>query len=208
MMKGLFARVCVACSLLLICASSAFTQERDLQLIASVINQQYCMVNASTDVVQLTLNLRYTNTGSQKLILYKGHRLFYQVFISRSKEEATARKYEIHTTHARYYDEQPEKINHHSPSGVFTILPPGASYETKQVIAVAIAREGSSKFNTSILPGAHVLNLTASTWYESRKLAEELRERWQRSGYLWADPVGSSFASFVVDNQRPAVSCH
>jgi hypothetical protein len=207
-MGRLFATVCVACSLLLISASSAFTQERDLQLTASVINQQSCMVNASTDVLQLTLHLRYTNTGSRKLILYKGHRLFYQVFISRSKEEAAARKYEIRTSHARYYDEQPEKINHPSPSSVFAILSPGASYETKQTIAVTIAREGSSKFNTSILPGEHVLHLTASTWYESRKLAEELRERWQRIGYLWSDPVGSSFAGFVIDNRRPAVACH
>jgi hypothetical protein len=196
-----------AALLLLLTSSPSFAQERGLQLTASVINQESCKVNASTDLLQLTLKLRYTNMGSQKVILYKGNRLFYQVFISRSREEASTRKYEIHTTHARYFDEQPEKINASQPGGVFTTLSPGTSYETKQVISVTVAREGSSRINASIPAGEHVLHLIASTWYESRKLAEDLRERWRRSGFLWAEPIASNFTGFVVDNIRPTIVC-
>jgi hypothetical protein len=195
-------------ALLMLNYHSTFGQEqRGLRLTASVIGQQSCRASESRDVLHLTVRLRYTNVGAKKLILYKGNRLFYQVYISRSREEAASKKYELHTTHARYFDEQQEKINAAQPSGVFTLLPPGASYETKQVIAVTVARGESGKTNASIAAGEHVLYLVASTWYESRKLAEELRERWQRSGFLWAEPVGSNLVGFVVDDSRPAIAC-
>ena len=193
--------------LLLIISARGFGQERDLQLTISVAGQESCRATAGTDLLQLTLKLRYTNVGSQRLILYKGNRLFYQVFISRSCEDTLARKYEMYTTHSRYFDEQPEKISAPQPGGVFATLPPGASYETKQVIAVAVAREGAGRVNIAIPAGQHVVNLVASTWYESRKLAEDLRERWRPRGFLWADPLGSNFAAFTVDNQRPAAVC-
>ncbi len=90
--------------------TAVFGQENNLQLTAGITGQRYCTVNASVDALQLTLQLRYTNTGSRKLILYKGNRLFFQIFISRGGEEAAARKNELRTTHSRYFDEQPEKI--------------------------------------------------------------------------------------------------
>ncbi|HKR02506.1 MAG TPA: hypothetical protein VJT09_17650 [Pyrinomonadaceae bacterium] len=203
-MRRLFAS---ALLLLLIICAPAFGQERDLQLTIGVVNQASCRANAGTDMLQLTLKLRYTNAGSRKLILYRGNRLFYQVFVSRSREDALARRFEMYTTHSRYFDEQPEKISAAHPGGVFVTLPPGASYETRQVIAVPVAREAASRVNVAIPPGEHVVNIVTSTWYESRKLAEELRERWSPRGFLWVDPVGSDFAAFTVDNVRAAAVC-
>src|SRR5947209_9389913 len=98
--------------------SSGLSQERDLQLTANVINQQTCAINAGVDELSLTLQLRYANVGNRKLILYKGNQLFYQVFVSRTAAEAATRKYELHTSHARYYDVQPEKIAGDSPGSV------------------------------------------------------------------------------------------
>jgi hypothetical protein len=188
------------------CATS-FGQERELQLTASIINQQSCMINSGVDALSLTLQLRYTNTGNRKLILYKGNKLFYQVFVSHSKDDATHRNYELHTTHARYYDVQPEKIAGDSPGSVFAVLSPGASYETMQTIVVTVARESTGQFNVSVAPGEHVLNLIASTWYESKKLAQDLRDRWKARGFLWTDSVASNSVALVIDNKTATTPC-
>jgi hypothetical protein len=200
-------RLFVPVVLLLFNYATVFGQENNLQLTTSIAGQRYCAVNASVDALQLTLQLKYTNTGSRKLILYKGNRLFYQIFVSRSGEEAAARRNELRTTHSRYFDEQPEKIAGSSPGSVFVTLSPGASYETRQVISLPVARDGNGLYNVSIPAGEHVLSVAASTWYESKKLGGDLRERWQSRGFLWTDPLVSNSISFVVDKNPPAVVC-
>ena len=204
-MRLLFAPV-TTLLLLFNCVTSP-GQERDLQLTTSILTERLCAVNASVDALQLTLQLRYTNTGRQKLILYKGNRLFYQIYISRSGEEAAVKRNELRATHARYFDEQPEKIASPAPGSVFAILSPGSAYETRQVISVPVARGGNGLFNVSISAGEHVLHLISSTWYESKKLADELRERWRTRGLLWTDPVVSSPVTFVVGKDRSAAVC-
>lgn len=202
-------RLFVPATILLLLFNSlvAQGQERDLQLAASISGQATCAVSQSVDALRLTLQLRYTNVGRRKLILYKGNRLFFQIFVSRGSSEAQARRNELRTTHSRYFDEQPERIISAAPGSVFTTLSPGASYETRQVISIPVARDGEGRFNVSIAAGEHVLNVAASTWYESKKLAEDLRERWRTRGYLWTDPVSSNAVAFTVDNQRATTVC-
>jgi hypothetical protein len=202
-MKRLFAST----ALLLFTCAAAFGQENNLQLTASIAGQRYCAVNANVDALQLTLRMKYTNTGNRKLILYKGNRLFYQIFVSRSGEDVLARKTELRTTHSRYFDEQPEKIISSSPGSVFTTLSPGASYVTQQVISLPVARDGNGLFNVSIPAGEHILNVSASTWYESQKIAMQLRERWRTRGYLWSDPLSSNSVAFIVDKNSTPVAC-
>jgi hypothetical protein len=182
-------------------------QERELELTVSIRGQQSCMVSANLDSLRLTLRLRYTNVGRRKLILYKGNRLFFQIFISRGQAGVEARSSELRTTHSRFFDEQPEKIVASAPGSVFTTLSPGASYETEQLISVPVARDGVGRFNVSIGAGEHLLNVAASTWYESKKLADDLRERWRTNGYLWTDPLLSNGVAFVVDENRSAAAC-
>lgn len=205
-MKRLFTPTAAISLLLLFTCATVIGQENNLQLTTSITGQRYCAVNANVDALQLTLQLKYTNTGSRKLILYKGNRLFYQTFVSRSGEEA-ARRNEMRTTHSRYFDEQPEKIASSSPGSVFTTLSPGASYVTQQVISLPVARDGKGLYNVSIPAGEHVLTVTASTWYESKKLGGDLRERWQSRGFLWTDPLASNSISFIVDKNPPTVDC-
>ena len=186
---------------LLLNGSTGFAQTRDLQLTTSLSRQQRCAASAGVDVLRLTLQLRYTNAGRQKLILYKGNRLFFQIFISRSGQD------ELRATHARYFDEQLERMTTSTPGSAFTILSPGAAYETKEVISVPVARDGNSRFNVSIAPGEHVLNVVSSTWYESKKLADELRERWRSRGLLWTAPIASGAITFAVDQNGATVAC-
>lgn len=204
-MRRLFAPATIL--LLLFNSLVAQGQERDLQLTASISGQATCAVSQSVDALRLTLQLRYTNVGKRKLILYKGNRLFFQIFVSRGSSDAQARRNELRATHSRYFDEQPERIISAAPGSVFTTLSPGASYEARQVISIPVARDGEGRFNVSIAAGEHVLNVAASTWYESKKLAEDLRERWRTRGYLWTDPVSSNAVTFVVDENRPTTAC-
>ncbi|MBA2733751.1 MAG: hypothetical protein H0U54_12765 [Acidobacteria bacterium] len=205
-MKRLFTPAIVL--LLLLNDATGLAQENNLQLTPSIMNQRYCAVNGNVDALQLTLSLRYTNTGRGKLILYKGNRLFYQMFISRSGEEAAARRNELRTTHSRYFDEQPEKIVASAPGRVFTILSPGDSYETRQIISVPVTRDGGKGiYNVSIGAGEHVLSVTSSTWYESQKIAQQLRERWRSRGFLWTNPLVSNSINFVVDENRAPIVC-
>ncbi|HUQ32647.1 MAG TPA: hypothetical protein VM095_11040 [Pyrinomonadaceae bacterium] len=209
-MKDLFALTAYALLFLLFKATAAPSQQRDLQLTASVIRQQSCAVSENVDALRLTLQLRYTNAGKEKLILYKGNRLFFQIYISRGVEAATAAatgKQELRATHSRYFDEQPEKITAPSPGAVFTTLSPGASYETRQIISVPVARDGAGRFNVSLGAGNHVISVTASTWYESRKLADDLRGRWLKRGFLWTDPLASNAVAFTVGKERAAAAC-
>jgi hypothetical protein len=182
-------------------------QERELQLATSIVNQQSCMVNDKVDALRLMLQLRYTNVGKEKLILYKGNRFFFQVFISRGGAEAAARKSELRATHARYFDEQPEKIVASAPGSVFTILSPGSSYETRQIVSVPVARNGDAIFNVSIATGEHLLSVASSTWYESKKVADNLRERWRTRGFLWTDPLFSNSVNFAVSGERSNAVC-
>jgi hypothetical protein len=206
-MRRLVGRFFLLATALFFSRATLFAQERDLQLTARVAGERYCVVSSDVDALQITLRLRYANLGNRKLILYKGNKLFYQIFVSRNLQDASARRYETRTTHSRYDDQQPEKIDDAHPSNVFTVLSPGASYEAEQVVTLPVARDEGKARRDVLTTGDHVLQVIVSTWYESRKLGEALRERWQRRGFLWTDMVGTQALSFNVDKNRTAVVC-
>ena len=55
----------------------------------------------------------------------------------------------------------------------------------------------------TLAPGDHTLQLSVSTWYKSRSLAQKLRQQWQRKGLLWFDPLASTPIRFTA--RRPEV---
>ena len=201
-MRRLAGRLFLSATILLLLCASVFGQGRDLQLTTRIATERYCAVSAGVDALHITLRLRYTNTGNRKLILYKGNRLFYQIIVGHSVEDIEARRYETRTTasHAA-------TTGHSHPGNVFTILSPGASYETEQVIALPIARDDGKSARDTLFEGKHVLQTVVSTWYESKTLAQTLRERWQRRGFLWTDMLIAPATSFNIDRNRSAVVC-
>lgn len=194
-------------TLLLLAGSiAAFGQDREVEFNVSILEQQSCSANSITDILRLVIRLRYVNVSKRKLILYRGNRIFYQAIISRMDETAIRRQ-EFRTSHAAYYDKQPEKIESKSPDSLFTILPPGASHDIRQTITVPLTKEGVGHVNVSIGAGEHLLNMVVSTWYESRKLGESLRERWRSKGVLLTDPLISNSVGFVVKAQDALPRC-
>ena len=174
--------------------------KQPLELTVEIVSQSYCAVNADAASLEMKVRLRYRNIGSQKIILYKGHDLFYQTRI-RSAPGNAAGPYEVWVVNSRYFDEEVEPIDQTSPSKVFLSLPPGAVYEREIMIGVGLVNDKVERGDSSIRAGDHTLQLIVSTWYKSRSLAQKLRQEWQRKGLLWSDPLDSRPIHFLA--QRP-----
>ena len=70
--------ICFGILLLLAAASAAVAQPKPMVLTAEILSQRYCSAGGDALSLELSVRLRYTNVGKEKLILYKGHDLFYQ----------------------------------------------------------------------------------------------------------------------------------
>jgi hypothetical protein len=177
-----------------------------LQLTVEIISQSYCAVTSDSSTLEIKVRLRYRNIGSQKIILYKGHDLFYQTRI-RSAPGSAAGPYEVWVVNSRYFDEEVEPIDQTTPSKVFLSLPPGAVYEREIMIGVGLVNDKVERGDSSIRAGDHTLQLIVSTWYKSRNLAQKLRQEWQRKGLLWSEPLFSAPIHFVAQRPRLLGPC-
>jgi hypothetical protein len=175
---------------------------RPLQLTAEVVGRRSC-AGGGLNILQLTLRLRYRNVGSRKLLVYRGKNLFYQTRI----RGGAGKPYELVVTNSRFNDAEAEAVDAPRPGGAFVTLRPGGTYEAEVVVGVGVVPEGSARSANTIAPGAHTLQVITSSWYESRKLAEELRERWRGSGLLWIDPVAAQPLNFEAGREAPAAPC-
>lgn len=195
---------------LLLGASSAAAQADSSGLVvtANILEKQYfCAAGSDVMTLQLRVHLRYTNTGSQKLILYKGEDLFYQAKIRPASVQEGARPYEIVVLNARYLEVENEALEQPAPGKLFTILQPGASYETETTLGVGVVGQGAPRARHAIFEGEHTLQLVVVTWYRSRVLAEKLSERWQRKGALWYTPVVTNEMRFRAERPQPSQPC-
>ena len=175
---------------------------KPIELTAEIVSQSYCAASQDSASLELKLKLRFRNIGNQKLILYRGHDLFYQTKI-RSAPGNPSGPYEVWVVNSRYFDQEFEPIDQASPSKVFVTLSPGAVYSTEIQIGVGVVTEKVDRGDSSIRGGDHTLQLIASTWYQSRAMAQKLRQEWQRKGLLWSDPLDSRPIHFLA--QRPSV---
>jgi hypothetical protein len=177
-----------------------------LELTAEIISQSYCAVNQDTAALELNLKLRYRNISKQKVILYKGHDLFYQTKI-RSAAGNPAGPYEVWVVNSRYFDEEVEPIDQASPGKVFVTLSPGSTDVREIMIGVEVVSEKVPQGDSSIRKGDHTLLLIASTWYQSRAMAQKLRLEWQKKGLLWSEPLDSRSISFRVQQPAAVAPC-
>jgi hypothetical protein len=173
---------------------------RPLQLTAEVVGSRYC-AGERLNILQLSVRLRYRNVGGEKLVVYRGKNLFYQTRIRGGAGKA----YEVVVTNSRFNDAEAEALGDRRPGGAFVALRPGGTYETVVVVGVGVAH--GERGTNAIAPGEHTLQITTSSWYESRRLAEQLRERWRGSGLLWIDPVAAQPLNFNAGLEAPAAPC-
>lgn len=199
----------VAAALSLACAGQVRAQAEapKLTLTIAIEGQQYCVNSPAMTTEQLRLRLRFTNAGNQKLILYRGDDLFYQAKIRPAQSALQPKPYEIAVLNARYLEQENEPIEQPSPGRLFIILQPGASYEMETTFGLGVVPQDARRDRHAVVEGEHTLYLIVSTWYRTRALAEKLRQRWQRKGYLWADPVVSNALTFRAERPPSAQPC-
>lgn len=176
-----------------------------LLLTAEVVGRRYC-AGERAGILELRLRLRFHNASRGRLIVYRGKNLFYQTRIRGGREGA---RYEVVVLNSRYNDAQVEVVNGRRPGVAFVTLSAGETYEEEITVGVGISdgAEGAARGTNSITTGEHTLQVVTSTWYESRKLAEELRLRWMKHGHLWFDPVASAPVTFNVGRDVTAGAC-
>jgi hypothetical protein len=152
----------------------------------------------------MNLKVRYRNGGNRKLILYRGHDLFYQ---TRIRSAGVAEPYEVLFLNSRFFDQEIEAIDQAVPGKVFVSLSPGGVYERKLPVGIALVPEGVERGNSAIGAGDHTLQLIVSTWYKPRSLAEKLSKQWEQKGLLWFDPVVSPPIHFLAARPTPPAPC-
>lgn len=185
--------------------SASGQSQKQLELTINIVEQSYCSIDQKTSL-QLRLKLRYTNLGPQRLIVYNGHDFFFQTKIRPENSAATPAS-GVLLLNMRYFDEELEKIDARSPSRVFVKLAPGASFERELMTGVGVAENSASPSENTVSPGTHILQLIVSTWYQSPKLADKLRQQWQREGLLWSQPLYSVPLKLTIEKPRTISPC-
>lgn len=175
-----------------------------LELKASVLEQRYCRDGGES--LRMELLLRYTNKGTERLILYKESRLIFGYLISRSVK-AAARKHYLETVRFEIaFPPEQELFDSSGPGAAFAILEPGASSMTHSEVDIPIL--DASYPSSGFLPAGHyVLQIQVSTWLQSPELATALRSRWRKFGLLWYRPVTSLPMPFAVNRERSPSKC-
>ena len=184
----------------------AYQSQKPLQLTAEVIEQRYCSIKPDKITLQLKLRVRYSNLGTERLIIYQGHDLFYQIKV-RSDAPGGAQPYEVLLLNMHYFDEEFERIDASSPGKVFEKLSPKEVFERELITGLGVTDHDKDRSSTAVKPGRHTLHVIVSTWYQTPQLAVKLREQWQRKGVLWTQPLTSVPVSLVIEKPAVAPPC-
>ena len=179
---------------------------RPLQLTAEVIEQRYCSIKPDKITLQLKLRVRYSNLGAERLIIYQGHDLFYQIKV-RSDAADGAQPYEVLLLNMHYFDEEFERIDASSPGKVFEKLAPKEVFERELITGLGVTDRDKDRSSTAVKPGRHTVHVIVSTWYQTPQLAVKLRQQWQRKGVLWTQPLTSVPVSLFIEKPAAAPPC-
>jgi hypothetical protein len=204
--KGLLSVAVILLSETFLPGTLAAQTPRPLQLSAEVIEQQYCSIQPDKITLQLKLRVRYSNLGAERLIIYQGHDLFYQIKV-RSDAASGVPPYEVLLLNMHYFDEEFERIDANSPGRVFEKLAPKEVFERELITGLGVTDHDTDRSSTTVTPGRHTVHVIVSTWYQTPQLAQKLREQWQRKGVLWTQPLTSVPVSFVIERPAAAPPC-
>jgi hypothetical protein len=182
----------------------AQNQSANLQLTTEVLEARFC----ASDYLRLKLRLRYFNSGSEPVILYRASSNIMTYFISRDAKAAVQEKYEQKYSPLQRRVGPPESIDSDSPDDqTFIVLKSGSSFDVTSHADFPFVFDGQNKGEDLLRPGSHVLQIRARTWVESPELAEKLRQRWRNQGYLWSQPLVSRPMLFTVAKNPRIAPC-
>ncbi len=181
--------------------SALASEKPEVQLTTEIVSRRYCKGDSELDALGLNLKLRFENTGSQPIILYKSSDQIVQQII-RNIDGSD----EVNST-LSWLTSGNWNVNESSLGKSFVVLPPNKIYETQTTAGVFVTRENVGKIAGAVGSGEHLLQIRVATWYGSQELADGLQQSWKQSGVLWTNSILSSPMKFKVDAKRKAARC-
>lgn len=176
-----------------------------LRVETAIVSQYYCREDSDLDRLTLNLNLKYTNIGSQSIILAKGSSEHSQMIVSENENGAVG-GVEINPTFTHIWGDQ-YSVTPQDLSRLFVILKPKDSYRTKTIAGVFVLRANRSGIGGAVGNGNHFLQLRVRTWPLSWELTNRLETAWKNKGALWTRSVISEPMAFTVIPKRRLTKC-
>lgn len=180
-----------------------------LTLKVVILDQHYCEgVQPGTDSLRLTLKLHYNNEGSKPIILYKGAGFILGYSIASNESKLRNGEYEVNILFDVSHYGNKYEIDEMPPSKLFEVLPPQASFEAEEFIAITIP-SGSKQVTPYYLSnGSHVLRILVDMWPHLAKTSpSELEKRWQDIGTPCTKSMLSLPIPLGIDKDRVVKQC-
>jgi len=183
---------------------------------ARVIAQRYCHVDPEAFSVFMDVDLRFTNTTDQPVILSR-HVEPGGARVARDVEAAKLGDFEVEPSGDYFPVTLPPvpKFGAAPDSKDFVVLAPHASYETRVssgvigILDAAKAKKGSG----FIARGTHVLQIEVDLWpfgwpyFVGEVDAQKTSERWRAYGHLATGTIDTDFAPFTIPEKFPNPQC-
>jgi hypothetical protein len=158
----------------------------------------------------MVLSLDFINTGKDRLIFFKGGHRIAEYAVSRTLENALAKKYELDVRlfgsiffYTKDHRDISPEIDTPTPSDVyFIVIPPGEVYRSEKSLTIPIDVNASTK-RPDFPEGEHFLEVILVTWPDIAASPDKFRERWKDYGYLYSKGTKSSPVSFTFLNTKP-----
>ena len=167
--------------------------EDKLQLETKLIGQKFCIDNGAY-IYRLHFELKYTNIGTQPLILNKGANLISYVRVARNDADFAQKKFEIDLSISWYTAGGGVSDAGYAPDERFRVLKPGKSFKTYG--KTSILKE------TPLAAGEHIIQVIIPTWDDTEKQYQILKARWKRTGELWARNAFSIPIKLLIEENQ------
>jgi hypothetical protein len=178
-----------------------------LKLTVSCIKKEYCQADEDLDSLRMKIKLRFFNDGRRPVILYKDASLVSEISIRPTPQSGINWTAPQVTTLSHYLPPQDVLVATERPSASFIVIEPQSAYELESYCGVFTSRDEKKQINGAIGTGSFELQLTILTWPENapnapNEIIGEVRQRWQRYGYLWSEPILSEPMSFTIEQKQ------
>jgi hypothetical protein len=172
-----------------------------LQLTVSVVQQESC----EDGNVRIWLRARYTNAGSEPIILNRFSTSISEYTISKNEQAAAKGDHEKDVLRSILVTTPNPTHGRTPPEDSFIILKSGESYDIDaQLIGFLLIRKSEvGRFTKR----NHVLQVHMLTWDEPISLARELSAVWHDYGVLWWEEIKSSPTPFKIEQSSSTVKC-
>jgi hypothetical protein len=162
----------------------------NLKLTTTILNESHC----TDGRIRYSLLFKFTNVAGKKVILGKFKPVVTRYMVSRSRKDATARKFETDARILVGLDDASSSFDANLDESHFVVLDVGGSYEVKEQFSLSYKDAKEKPLRT----GIHLLQLVVPTWYHPRASNIEWREKWRDKGYLWSDSLVSDLMPFNI----------